>query len=388
MRGIHYPNRQRMSKLVATEMRLFNSRIGLGVVTWCTVISLWLEILFAFFFFLSRGRDIQNLNYVMLLVVVLVVYLLAVAVKSHFSRSNDMTYDISMFFASITFLVNAFSAHLFFCTSWFWCFDGVVPGGSASIVKYVSERFFWLPVAAVAFYAVILLFEPRSSTLYFGRFYILGMLLPISAVASTLIVGTIKYPKTQATVTKVLATATISMLLFLAVRYAAKGIFYRILNASKAEKIDRVAAPSAAEKRIVEVEDKIAEQGEKIKKLGKKQLQQIRKIAAGLSEKLKGDLLQKAEKDEPNKAAEKPQKDEANKTAEKPQKEEPNKAAEKPQKDESNNAAEKPTDKKPKEKKTKEKIDENQKKPFRATPKNEEPEGPKTVFKANKKKNK
>lgn len=364
MRGIHYPNRQRMSKLVATEMRLFNSRIGLGVVTWCTVISLWLEILFAFFFFLSRGRDIQNLNYVMLLVVVLVVYLLAVAVKSHFSRSNDMTYDISMFFASITFLVNAFSAHLFFCTSWFWCFDGVVPGGSASIVKYVSERFFWLPVAAVAFYAVILLFEPRSSTLYFGRFYILGMLLPISAVASTLIVGTIKYPKTQATVTKVLATATISMLLFLAVRYAAKGIFYRILNASKAEKIDRVAAPSAAEKRIVEVEDKIAEQGEKIKKLGKKQLQQIRKIAAGLSEKLKGDLLQKAEKDEPNKAAEKPQKDE------------------------SNNAAEKPTDKKPKEKKTKEKIDENQKKPFRATPKNEEPEGPKTVFKANKKKNK
>ena len=65
-----------MSKLVATEMRLFNSRIGLGVVTWCTVISLWLEILFAFFFFLSRGRDIQNLNYVMLLVVVLVVSLL------------------------------------------------------------------------------------------------------------------------------------------------------------------------------------------------------------------------------------------------------------------------------------------------------------------------
>ncbi len=230
MKKLEYPNRQRMSQFVTTEMRMFNSVGGVRAVTWITTVTLWLEILFAFFYFLSRGRSRESLVHMSLLIAVLVLYLIATVVKNIYSNRNGEYYDVTMFYLSASFFISAFSSYLFLSTAWFWNFNGVIPGGSASVVKFVISHIFWLPAAAVAFYAVMLLFEPKNTSVRFGGLYWINCLLPALPLVVTLIVSIIKFPRRQAEAAEILAFLSITLLLYIAVRYAVKGLLYYLLN--------------------------------------------------------------------------------------------------------------------------------------------------------------
>ncbi len=243
MKNFEYPNRQRMSQFVTTEMRMFNSVGGVRAVTWITIITLWLEILFAFFYFLSRGRSRDSLVHMSLLIAVFVLYLIATVVKNIYSRRNGEYYDVTMFYLSASFFISAFSSYLFLSTAWFWNFNGVIPGGSASVVKYVISHIFWLPGAALLFYAVMLLFEPKSSRVRFGGFYWINCLLPALPLAVTLIVSMIKFPRRQAEAAEVLAFLSITLLLYIAVRYAVKGFLYFLLNRTEPRNNEGTAIP-------------------------------------------------------------------------------------------------------------------------------------------------
>ena len=312
MKKLEYPNRQRMSKFVSTEMRMFNSVGGVRVVTWFTTITLWLEILFAFFYFLSRGRSRESLVHMSLLIVTLVLYLIATVAKNAYCRRNGTVYDVTMFYLSASFFISAFASYLFLSTAWFWSFNGVIPGGSASVVSFVMRHIFWLPAAAILFYAVMLFFEPTDGLVRFGGLYWICCLLPALPLLVTLIVSLVKFPRRQAEVAEVLAFVSITLLLFFAVRYAIKGLFYYILNRTSAGGGEAVAALGGGE-------GTVKYKAEKPQKASKEALEKIAETARKIAERDGADLSVN-EETKPAEAVKKSDTPAAGKAEEKPSK--------------------------------------------------------------------
>ncbi|MEA5050818.1 MAG: hypothetical protein VB021_05020 [Oscillospiraceae bacterium] len=222
-----YPNQLMASTLVGEEMKLFHSRAGIKTLSWCVYMTIWLESLFVYFFFVSRSMDRVNLLYLLFLAALFVLYLAATILLRELRRRSGALYVTDMIFASISYLVSAFSAYLLFSAAWRWHFADTVPYIQRTLLRPAE---LWAAAAALlvlAGYAAALAFEPASDRLIFGNYYWPGLFLPLLPEIVILLVSAAKQVSSQLAIAKALTPLCLAVLAGFAARYAVKAALYR-----------------------------------------------------------------------------------------------------------------------------------------------------------------
>ncbi|MEA4911078.1 MAG: hypothetical protein VB092_00500 [Oscillospiraceae bacterium] len=226
---MNYPNQCAAGKLVAEEMKLFNSRAGLKTLSWCVFMTIWIESLFTYFFFVSRSMDRVNLYYLLFLAALFLVYLGATVVINSLRRGGA-AYACDMIFAAVSYFVSAFAAWLFFSAAWRWHFAETVSNAFKLIMRPTGIAAAVAAAALLLGYAVWLLFEPKNDRLLFGSYYWPGLFLPLLPEIVILLVSTAKQVSSQFAVARICTPICVLVLVCFSVRYIAKAILYRFTS--------------------------------------------------------------------------------------------------------------------------------------------------------------
>lgn len=321
--------RRRMQRMVNVERRYFNRPEGLSALIGITLVLQVFTIMFCVFYMLSRPMSDENRRYVISAAALLAVFVaLFVAYKLACNRFG-LTYSLFMGMSAVCYAVAAVAGYFSFRCMWSWHFTDIIrdAAGYTGILNDILKTSLFVALGLLVVYVVAAFVPAKSDEPFFGRLWFLNVVVPLFCVAMSLGVLLLAPREEQLQAANWVCMCYFIVVLWLAVRYAVKALFYGILEGDrdKATLIEDIEPAAASEQGEPETGEPAVEQ--KKKRWGKKQSPADIGAAHELSEPLKKeDVIESIKQSLNGEAKPEPEPQKPAETAQK----EPEQAAEEP----------------------------------------------------------
>lgn len=243
------PNRNRISRLVAAEMRYFHRPLILSLLSCFTIIISMLSMLFSLLSYVTSGSSDDARLYLDLSVALFILYVASYFIHRILHWGRSPSYSFAMSFTAVNFLFSAAASFLLTRAAWQNSLDNAVTGGFQIYVQNLLRWIFWAPGAVLLFYLICIFVKAKTANRGGGWLFLLFPLIPAFVLALLWLAMQYAVEKEDIIPITSIATAVyLSFMLVLAVRYAVKAILNRVLHHMRATE-DTVLVRSTLRKR-------------------------------------------------------------------------------------------------------------------------------------------
>ncbi len=236
------PDRSRLSQLVASEMQYFGSRHGLPFLQVSAAIVALVSTFFSLFFYYTTESG-ANLTYTLLslgsLGALVLVYILY---RSEAAR-GALHYREVMVYSALFTLICAVAGFAYARTAWMWKMTDIAPMAYHNYLNVVFSYCFLPALFLLAFYGVVLL-SPREVQLpYTGWLFRVYLTVPVSIVPIVALITRFATEENYIRVATFWTLVYLSLMMLVAVKFAAKAVMHKILENSPARYETFIMAP-------------------------------------------------------------------------------------------------------------------------------------------------
>lgn len=228
------PNRNRISRLVAAEMRYFHRPLILALLSCFTVIIVILSVLFSLLNYVSNTSLLTERLYLNFSIALLIMYVASYVVYRILRWRRSLSYQLTMAFTSVNFLFSAAASFLLIYAAWQAPLNSAAVNGYALFIDNLLRWVFWAPGAVALLYFVRVFIKAKTANRDGGWWFLAFPLLPVLIVGllATMPLTSVWELKEEKLVfiASILIAPYLSLMLTLAVQYTIKAVLFGMLR--------------------------------------------------------------------------------------------------------------------------------------------------------------
>lgn len=233
-------DKTRMSKCIAVEMRYYNRPFAFTVLTMVTFMLALMAALFTWMHTYSVQDVEKEEKYLWASIALLVLFFVATIAFRILKRKegNWASYTLTMAFTSIYYTICAIAG--FFLSRSVWSYQMEQELGGASSVEYTKNVLTWsflAPILLVVVYVALIFVVARNPYTKGDQAYVLTVLSPALIVPALIISMRTRKIESMMMVASVTTAVFIALMLCMAVRFAAKAIYYWAVTRPEEESV-------------------------------------------------------------------------------------------------------------------------------------------------------
>ncbi len=225
--------RNRIKFMIAVENRYYNRQGALSFLIGLTSALLVFNIALNAFFLYGSEPSKVNQEFFRYSIYLLLVFLVLYILYRLALRYLGIQYSLTMFFTSACFFINLFSGYMLFRAAGNWGLNYLIdsPIGFTPILnRALNEALLYCYFAVIPFFILSSLIPiKRQRPLFFGRLWMINVLLPLINLATLIFIIVFQSEKARVASARLVSVIFFTAMLFMTVRYFHKAVLYLIL---------------------------------------------------------------------------------------------------------------------------------------------------------------